>query len=235
MIEAILQRFDVPQNAERLKAELGRELNGQLTYGIGAVRAGLRASVYYVVAGLFGIITVITVAVLFDSWLTHYMNELGAMAVTAVAFGLMSFIAILMAQSKIAEAPTHQTFKVPELYKKIEGTMSGDVHAPPPVQHPPDFHSTRNSSNSSFSAEGETRQWVLGLVKQGYSRHLKTGVTPVDAFIDNVRPDAEFMAQQGLLSVEEQLRNGSRPTIATILVGGLITGFLLSRRGGFKY
>lgn len=234
MIEAMLQRFGVPQNAERLKAELGRELNGQLTYGIGAVRAGLKASVYFAVAGLFGIITVVTVAVLFYSLLTHYMNELVAMAVTAFAFGLMGFIAKLMAQSKIAEVPTHRSFKVPQLYKKIEGTKSDDHQAPPPVQHPPDFHNTRNSSNSSVGAEGETREWVMGLVKQGYSRHLKTGVTPVDAFIDNVRPDAEFMAKQGLLSVEEQLRNGSRPTIATILVSGLITGFLLSRRGGFK-
>lgn len=150
-----------------------------------------------------------TVAVLFYSWLTHYISDLGAMAVTAVAFGLKSFIAILMAQSRIAEAPTYQTFKVPQLYKKIERTKPEDHHAPPPVQHPADYPDTRNWPDSSFGAEGETRQWVLGLVKQGYSRHLKTGITPVDAFIDNVRPDAEFMARQGLQSVEEQLRNGS--------------------------
>lgn len=56
MIDAILHRFGVPQNAERLKTELGREVNGQLTYGIRAVRAGLRASIFYAMAGLFGII-----------------------------------------------------------------------------------------------------------------------------------------------------------------------------------
>ena len=87
----------------------------------------------------------------------------------------------------------------------------------------------------SSETEGETRQWVLGLIKQGYSRHFNTGVGPVDSFIDTIQPEAESMAKEGLQTVEQQLQNGSRPTIAMILIGGLITGFLLSSRGGVKF
>ena len=235
MIEAILQRFGVPQNAERLKTELGREVHGQVTYGVGAVRAGLRASVFYAISGLFGIITVVSVALLFYSWLTLYLGALGAMAVTAGVFGVLTFIAILLAQNKISEVPTYQPFRVPKLYKKIERPQPEEQPATRPAQRAADSTNTRRTAETSIGAEGETRQWVLGLVKQGYSRNLNTGVPAVDSFIANVRPDAELMARQGLQTVEEQLRNGSRPTLAAILLGGVVTGFLLSSRGGVKH
>ncbi len=235
MIEAILQRFGMPQNAERLRTELGLEVNGQLTFAAGAVRAGLRASVFYAISGLFGIITVVAVALLFYSWLSLYLGDLGAMAVTAGAFGVMTIIAIYLAQSRIAEMHAYQPFRVPQLYKKVERPQSAQQQHAPPVQRAADYANSRSSPESSIGAEGETRQWVLGLFKQGYSRNLNTGVTAVDSFIDNLQPDAEVIARQGLQTVEEQLRSGSRPTIAAILLGGLITGFLLSSRGGVKH
>ena len=234
MIEAMLRRFGVLQNAERLKSELAREVNGQLIYGMGAVRAGLRASVMFAIAGVLGIITAVALAVLLYSRLDLYLGHLGALAVTAVAFGLMSLIFIFVAQSRIAEAPIYQTFKLPQLYEKIDSFQPKEEPAAPPVQRATHFNDTRRSALGSIETEGETRQWVLDLIKQGYSRHIDTGVGPVDSFIDTIQPEAESMAKEGLQKVEQQLRNGSRPTLAMILMGGLITGYLISRSGGVK-
>ena len=235
MIEAILRRLGVPQNAERLKSELAREVNGQLIYGMGAARAGLRAGAMFAIAGVLGIIAVVTLAVLFYSWLALYLGHLGALAVTAGAFGFMSLIFISVAQSRMAEAPVYQTFKLPQLYEKIASQQLEEEVVPPPAQRAANFSNARRSAVGSSETEGETRQWVLGLIKQGYSRHFNTGVGPVDSFIDTIQPEAESMAKEGLQTVEQQLQNGSRPTIAMILIGGLITGFLLSSRGGVKF
>lgn len=234
MIESILRRFGVPQNAERLKSELAREVNGQLIYGIGAARAGLRASVMFAIAGVLGIIAVVTLAVLFYSWLALYLGQLGALAVTAGAFGLMSLIFISVAQTRMAEAPVYQTFKLPQLYEKIESPQSEEEPVGAPVQKAANFSNTRRSAMGSIETEGETRQWVLSLIKQGSSRYINTGVASVDSFIGTIQPEAESMAKEGLQRVEQQLRNGSRSTIAGILMGGLVTGYLLSRRGGVK-
>ena len=235
MIEAMLQRFGVPQNAERLKTEWGREAKGQFSYGTAALRASLRVGVFYAVAGLFGIITVVASALLFYAWLRLYVGDLGAMAVTAFAFGLLTFFALWLAQTKIAEMPVYQPFQVPQFYKKIELPQSAQQDHAPPVQRAADYTDPRRARERSMGAEGESVEWVLGLVKQGYARNLNTGVTAVDSFLHNMRPDAEVMARKGLQTVEDQLRNGSRPTIAAILLGGLVSGFLLSSRGGIKH
>ena len=235
MIEAILQHFGMPQNAERLKTELGREVNGQLTYVTGAIRVGLRASVFYAIATLTGIITVVAIALLFYSWLDLYLGPLGSMAVTAGAFGLMTIIAIYLAQSRIVKMPAYQSFRVPQLYKKIERPEPTQPQHARPVQSAAGYANPRSSAETSIGAEDETRQWLLGLFKQGYSRNLNTGVNALDSFIANMRPDAELMARQGLQTVEEKLRSGSRPTLAAILLAGLVTGFLFSSRVDVKH
>lgn len=234
MIEAILQRFGVVKNAERLKSELQRELDGQLKYGTIAIHAGLSASVLYAVAGLFGIITLVIVTLLFYTWLSIYLGNLGAMAVTASVFGLMTFIAILVGRNKMLRVPAYRPFIIPQFYKKVEHPLSEERPTKRPAEHSADsIHSSRQRE-TSLAAEDETRHWVLGLVKQGYAQHLSTGVPAVDSFLNNVRPDAELIAKEGLQNVEGHLRNGSRPTISAILLGGLIAGYVLSSRGGIK-
>ena len=234
MIESILNYFEISQNAERIRAELNHEVNGQITYIAGAARTIAKAGSIYAVAVLLAIMTVTIVTILLYVGLSLYLGTLGALAVLSALFAIATITAIVVAQNKIAQLPVYRPMNTPAFYKPAERPVS--VAQSPPLSEKksatPNY--TGNSENNLNVAQGETSHWMMGLFREGYSKKLNTNIPAVDSFIATMQPDAEELARRGLNSVTEKLRVGSRSTVATILMGGFITGFLLSNRGVVK-
>lgn len=234
MIPSILKYFGISQNAERIKAELKREVNGQVAYVSGASRVVLQAGIIYAVAAILGIITSVVATFLLYVWLTLYLGSLGALAVLSAIFAIMTLTAVVVAQSKIAKLPVYHPISLPDFYRPVERPVP-HPHSPlSPVKKAATSDNTWRDRENLNGAEADTAQWVMGLFREGYSQQLNTGVPALDSFIETLQPDAEAMARRGLDSLGEQLRVGSRPTLATILLGGLVTGFLLSSRGAVR-
>ena len=120
MIPSILKYFGISQNAERIKAELKREVNGQVAYVSGASRVVLQAGIVYTVAAILGIITVVVATFLLYVWLTLYLGSLGALAVLSAIFSIMTLTAVVVAQTKIAKLPIYHPISVPDFYIPVE-------------------------------------------------------------------------------------------------------------------
>lgn len=234
MIAWILKNFGIRQNAERIRAELNREVNVQLAYVAGASKTVLQAGIVYAVAGILAIITVVLATFLLYGWLALYLGSLGALAVLGAIFAILTLVAFVVAQSKIAKLPVYRPVVVPEFYKPVERPQPSPQSPVSPFKKAANLENMWSYRDNLNTAEADTTQWVMGLFKEGYSQKLNTGVPVLDSFIATLQPDAEDLARRGLDSVSERLRVGSRPTLATILLGGFVTGFLLSRRGVLK-
>ena len=231
MIELLLNYFGIRQNAQRIRAELNREVNGQLVYVTSAARTLFQVAILYGIVAILTIITLVASTILLYSFLYLYLGSLGALAVVSSLFAILTLITVIVAQSKIAKLPVYHPITVPEFYKPVE-RHTPHPHSPvPPEKKGGDSHNSGSSMENLNGAEANTTQWVMGLIREGYSQKLNTGVPVLDSFIATLQPDAEVLAKRGLDSVGEQLRVGSRPTLATILLGGLVTGYLLSSRG----
>ena len=232
MIASLAKYFGISQNAERIRAELSREVNAQLAYVAGATHTALQAGIAYALAAMLAIITVVVATILLYVYLSFYLGSVGALAVLSAVFATATLTAIAVAQNKIAKLPVYHPISVPDFYKPVERPAPQSPVSPVKKAEPSDhLWSDRENLNG---AEADSAQWVMGLFRDGYSQQLNTGVPALDSFITTLQPGAEGLARRGLYSVGEQLRVGSRPTLVTILLGGCITGFLLSSRGAVR-
>ena len=231
MIESLLNYFGIRQNAQRIRAELNREVNGQLVYVTSAARTLFLAAILYGIVAILTIITLVAATILLYSFLSIYLGSLGALAVVSSLFAILALITVVVAQSKIAKLPVYHPITVPEFYKPVERHTPHPQSPVSPEKKAGNSHNSGSSMENLNGAEANTAQWVMGLIREGYPQKLNTGVPALDSFIATLQPDAEVLAKRGLDSVGEQLRVGSRPTLATILLGGLVTGYLLSSRG----
>ena len=234
MIDWILKYFGISQNAKRIKAELNHEVNGQITYIRGAARSLVKAGSIYAVAAVLAIVTLTISTILLYVGLSVYLGSLGALAILSALFAIATLITIVVAQNRIAQLPVYQPINVPVFYKPLDRPVSVPPSPPFPEKKAANPDYIGNVETNLNVSEGETAHWMMGLFKEGYSKKFNTGIPALDSFIVTLQPDAEQIAMRGLNSVTEKLREGSRPTLATILMGGLVTGFLLSSRGVVK-
>ena len=224
MFKSLLNATGITQNIERVKTELALEVNTQINSARDMGRQTAMAAVWGLVAGLFGLLALITVLMLLYAWIAPIYGPVAAYAVILVLLLAIAIAGVLNARQKLRDMPVRKPLVLPKLYIETP-TPSVAPHASEPAR-PASVYAASSSnirSDPIFS-------WLFSLVKQAApSGH--TGQPQIDDLVTKLRPQAEVAANEAMLKAVDQLRYGNRKTMFAILGVAAVTGWFVSSRG----
>ena len=223
MLKSILRSVGVPQNLERIKAELEQEANVQIRSVKTATRNVATISAWAVLSVFVGVLAAIVGICLIFAWLAPTYGAVTALAILFILLLSLAIVGILMARSKYTEMPTRPRLSLPAIWEPVS--------AVPPSQDLPQDSMQRNydGAASSSAVSDSLFDWLFSVARQATPTG-NTGSPPIDQLFTTLKPRAEVMASEAMTMALRKLRTGDRKTMLAILGTGVLVGWLAARQ-----